>query len=236
MKKIEVAIIAAMEEECKSLIALMKEHSETVIGTFTFHLGLLENKQICLLQCGIGKVNAAIGTALLLNNWTPDYLINTGVAGGFQSSLSIGDIVLSTEVLHHDADATVFGYIPGQIPGMPETFLSDKKLLSHSQLLNPADSSVTLVPGIIASGDAFIHRDEQVDYIRKEFPNAAAVDMESAAIAQGCFIFNIPFLIIRSISDVTGDNDNHISYDEFMPIAARNSIDIVRKILTSYKP
>lgn len=229
--EIQVGIIAAMEEECKGLISLMQDRNETQIGSFIFHTGVLEGKTSCLLQCGIGKVNAAVGTALMIHSWHPSYILNTGVAGGFLPTLKIGDIVLSTEVLHHDVDVTIFDYKIGQLPGGPETYLADEKLLKIASALTPQDPGIHLIPGKIASGDIFVHKDEQIQKIRKDFSDVAAVDMESAAIAQVCHSFRTPFLIIRSISDVTGDEENHISYDEFMPIAAKNSIDMVRKIL-----
>ena len=200
-------------------------------GPLLFHKGLLAGRTICLLQCGIGKVNAAVGTALMIQNWAPEKLINTGVAGGFLSSLKIGDIVLSTEVVHHDVDVTVFGYKRGQLPGGPEVYKADPSLLRTASSLTPADEKIHLVPGKIASGDIFVHREEQVEDIRSGFSDVAAVEMESAAIAQVCHAFDTPFLIIRAISDVTGDEENHVSYDEFMPVAARISIDMVLKIL-----
>ncbi|OQY34051.1 MAG: 5'-methylthioadenosine/S-adenosylhomocysteine nucleosidase [Spirochaetaceae bacterium 4572_59] len=229
--KIQVGIIAAMEEECKGLIKLMQDRRETQMGAYSFHTGLLEGKSVCLLQCGIGKVNAAVGTALMIHTWHPASILNTGVAGGFLSSLKIGDIVLSTEVLHHDVDVTIFDYKIGQLPGEPESYKADKDLLRKASALSPRDPAIHLIPGKIASGDIFVHKDEQIQKIRKDFSDVTAVEMESAAIAQVCHSFKTPFLIIRAISDVTGDEENHVSYDEFMPIAAKNSIDMVQKIL-----
>lgn len=226
-----IGIIAAMEEECKGLIQLMKGREETPMGPFLFHTGELAGQEVCLLQCGIGKVNAAVGTALMIREWAPRYLLNTGVAGGFRKGLKIGDIVLSTEVLHHDVDVTVFGYEIGQLPGAPAAFRADPALLERVSALTPPSPSVKLVPGKIASGDVFVHQEEQVARIRRDFPETAAVEMESAAIAQVCESFQTPFLIIRSLSDVPDEQENHVSYDEFMPIAARNSIDMVLKIL-----
>ena len=230
---VEYGIIAAMEEECKGLIHLMEKREETTVGPFVFHSGILGGQTVSLLQCGIGKVNAAVGTALMIEKWAPRKILNTGVAGGFLPSLKIGDIVLSTEVCHHDVDVTIFGYKTGQLPGGPETYQADQELLKKTSTLKPADPAIHLIPGKIASGDIFVHRDEQVEKIRKDFQGIAAVEMESAAIAQVCHAFSVPFLVIRSISDVTGDEENHVSYDEFMPVAAKNSIDMVLKILNN---
>ncbi len=170
----------------------------------------------------------------MIREWSPVYILNTGSAGGFHSELKIGDIVLSTEVLHHDADARVFGYVSGQVPGMPPTYKGDPDLIALGGTLKSADPQVRILKGVIASGDSFISREDQIQKIQSEFPQVAAAEMEAAAIAQACHLFQTPFLIIRSISDVVGDQDNHISFDEFLPIAARNSLDIVVKIIKSY--
>jgi len=234
MRKAEIGIIAAMKEEALGLIELMKDRTELVRGSFTFHSGKLLGKSVILLQCGIGKVNAAVGTALMIGEWSPSYILNTGSAGGFREGLKIGDIVLSEEVLHHDVDAEVFGYDPGQVPGMPTAYLAEGSLLKCALKLKPESPEVHLSKGVIASGDSFISRDQQVNRIKEIFPRVAACEMEAAAVAQTCHLFKIPFLIIRSISDVVGDKNNHMSFDEFLPIAARNSMDIVCKIIKAY--
>ena len=230
----DFGIIAAMEQEAAEMIALMENREEMSIGPFNYHNGTVYGKRVCLLQCGIGKVNAAVGAALMIRQWNPRHILNTGSAGGFHSELHIGDIVLSEEVLHHDADAEVFGYKPGQVPGMPESYKGDPALLKCALPLHCEDASVRMIGGVIASGDAFISKPEQIQRIRTVFPQVAAAEMEAAAIAQTCHLLNTPFLIIRSISDVVGDEDNHMDFDEFLPIAARNSLDIVAKIIKSF--
>jgi adenosylhomocysteine nucleosidase len=235
MSHIEVGIIAAMKEEATELISRIEERKEEKRGSLIYHTGLLDGKPVCLLQCGIGKVNAAVGTAIMISEWSPGYILNTGSAGGFHQNLTIGDIVLSDEVLHHDVDARVFGYKNGQVPGMPSSYKGDRDLLSCALALQCEDPSVHLISGIIASGDSFISQDDQIRRIQTIFPQVAASEMEAAAVAQTCHLFGTPFLIIRSISDVVGDKDNHMSFDEFMPIAARNSIDIVGKIIKTFR-
>jgi adenosylhomocysteine nucleosidase len=232
--KTELGIIAAMEEEASGLIRIMEKRKEEIRGSFTYHTGTLFGKSVCLLQCGIGKVNAAVGTALMISEWSPSYILNTGSAGGFHKDLKIGDIVLSDEVIHHDADAEVFGYKPGQVPGMPVSFHGDRALLNCALKLKTHDPSVHLISGVIASGDAFISKEDQITRIQTIFPQVAACEMEAASVAQTCHLFQTPFLIIRSISDVVGDKDNHMSFDEFLPVAARNSVDIVGKIIKTY--
>ena len=234
MSQTDIGIIAAMEQEAEGLIGMMEDRTDTVRGSFTYHAGRLFGKSAVLLQCGIGKVNAAVGTALMITEWSPSYILNTGSAGGFRKGLAIGDIVLSEEVIHHDADAEVFGYAPGQVPGMPAAFKGDPRLLDCALGLTPEDPTVHLSRGVIGSGDSFISRDDQIDRLKKTFPRVAACEMEAAAVAQTCHLFQIPFLIIRSISDVVGDEDNHVSFDEFLPVAARNSMDIVGKIIKAF--
>jgi adenosylhomocysteine nucleosidase len=122
-----------------------------------------------------------------------------------------------------------------QIPGMPAVYKGDQALLDCALQLSCQDPSVHLTEGQIGSGDAFISEQEQITGIQKLFPQMKAAEMEAAGIAQSCYLFHTPFLIIRSISDVVGDRDNHISFDEFLPLAARNSMDIVIKILKTFK-
>jgi len=235
MKNADLGIIAAMEEEAVGLIGLMDDRTQEVRGSFTYHTGQLFGKSVVLLQCGIGKVNAAVGTAVMIGEWSPSYILNTGSAGGFRKGLAIGDIVLSEEVIHHDVDVEVFGYEPGQVPGMPAGFRGDQSLLDCALKLKPENPEVHLIGGVIASGDSFISKDEQITRITEVFPRVDACEMEAAAVAQTCHLFQTPFLIIRSISDVVGDEDNHISFDEFLPVAARNSMDIVGKIIKAYR-
>jgi len=235
VKNADLGIIAAMEEEAEGLISQMENRTQEIRGSFTYHRGELFGKSAVLLQCGIGKVNSAVGTALMISEWSPAYILNTGSAGGFRKGLTIGDIVLSEEVIHHDVDAEVFGYAPGQVPGMPEGYRGDPGLLACALGLKPENPEVHLTGGVIASGDSFISKEEQIARITKVFPRVAACEMEAAAVAQTCHLFKTPFLIIRSISDVVGDEDNHMSFDEFLPLAARNSMDIVGKIIKAYK-
>ncbi len=232
--KVDAGIIAAMEQEAAGLIDRMENRTEEKRGPFVFHLGAIDGKSVCLLQCGIGKVNSAVGAALMIQEWSPSYILNSGSAGGFHWDLTIGDIVLSDEVLHHDVDACVFGYVPGQVPGMPATYKGDRALLEFAAGLECEDKSVHLKSGVIASGDSFISQDDQIKRIKTLFPKVACGEMEAAAIAQTCHLLETPFLIIRSISDVVGNEDNHLSFDEFLPIAAKNSLDIVGKIIKNF--
>ena len=122
----KIGVIGAMEIEVVRLRALLSDKNEHQKGGFVFYTGKLNGNDIILLQSGIGKVNAAIGAAIMIDNFIPDFVINTGAAGGFPGELKVGDIVISNELIHHDMDCTVFGYKNGQVPGMPASFVADK--------------------------------------------------------------------------------------------------------------
>jgi len=227
----KIGIIAAMEEELKEIRSRLENQKEVHYGQFSYYTGRLCGYDVIVLLCGIGKVNAAVGTTLLLDKFKPAYVINTGVAGGFPDLLKIGDIVISTEVRHHDADATIFDYEYGQIPRMPVAYQADKKLLNLASKSLTGKNSPRIVKGEIMSGDSFIYHPEQVRKIRERFPFVLAVEMEGAAIAQTCYLFSTPFVIIRSISDnVTVEQSEQI-YKKFLTKAAENSIALTINLL-----
>ena len=155
----KIGIIAAMEEELRTLRERLEEQEETRYGQFRYYTGRLCGHDVALLLCGIGKVNAAVGATLLIDKFGPDYVINTGVAGGFPPDmLNVGDIVISTDVRHHDADATIFNYEYGQIPRMPAAYQADDRLRRLACRFLPKDSSIKVLEGQIMSGDSFIHQ------------------------------------------------------------------------------
>lgn len=231
----KIGIIAAMEEELELLVNKLQNCKEIHFGQFKYYTGKIDEVDVALLLCGIGKVNAAVGATLLIDKLNPDYLINTGVAGGFPENLKVGDIVISSEVRHHDADATVFDYEFGQIPKMPPAFKADENLVKIAGQLSPLDSTISIFVGPILSGDSFIHHPKQIDKIIERFPNIMAVEMEGAAIAQTSYLFNVPFLLIRSISDKVHEVGSSDIYKEFMESAAQNSVQIVLELLNQMK-
>ena len=227
----KIGIIAAMEEELQELRDRLEHQSETRYGQFHYYTGRLCQHQVALLLCGIGKVNAAVGATLLIDKFFPDYVINTGVAGGFPKNLNVGDIVVSTEVRHHDADVTVFNYEYGQIPRMPAAYQADSTLVSMASQALSGKADIHIIQGPVMSGDSFIHHPDQIDHIQEKFPSILAVEMEGAAIAQTCYLFEIPFVIIRSISDVVTAEQSHEIYEQFMTTAAQNSVALVLNLL-----
>ncbi len=222
----KIAIIGAMEEEVTRLRDRMDDKTVQVIAGCEFTTGRMDGVDVVLLRSGIGKVNAAMSTSILLEKFTPDYVINTGSAGGYDPELNVGDLVISTEVRHHDVDCTVFGYEYGQVPQLPPAFLADKELIKVATEGAKEISDIQTVQGLIATGDTFMNDPVRVDYIRDKFTDLKAVEMEAAAIAQVAYQFGIPFVIIRSLSDIAGKESN-ISFDQFLEKAALHSTNLV---------
>ncbi|AKP47898.1 MULTISPECIES: 5'-methylthioadenosine/S-adenosylhomocysteine nucleosidase [Bacillus] len=230
----KIAIIGAMEEEVAILRNQIESSSTDKIANSEYTSGKLKGADVVLLKSGIGKVNAAMSTAVLLYHYQPDVVINTGSAGGLNPELQVGDIVISTEVRHHDVDATVFGYEYGQVPQMPAAYLADKRLIETAARSAETLTGVQVVKGLITTGDSFMSDPDRVESIRHKWNDLQAVEMEAAAIAQVCYQFGTPFVIIRSLSDIAGKESN-ISFDQYLEKAARNSAELVVKMVESLK-
>jgi adenosylhomocysteine nucleosidase len=232
-----IGIIGAMEDEIVLLrSALVQPQIENLYG-FELCGGDLEGKRVVLLRCGIGKVNAAVGCALLITAYKPDLVINTGSAGGIDPSLNCGDAVIAEGLIHHDVDVTAFHYAPGQVPGMPGVFPVPEDLISRAEQAVDDLKQEGILPatfnharGLIGSGDVFMHEPERIALVRKLFPELKAVEMESAAIAQTCFLFKVPALIIRALSDIAGV-ESPVTFSEFLPVASKYSAEIVRRLV-----
>ncbi|MFN2408732.1 MAG: 5'-methylthioadenosine/S-adenosylhomocysteine nucleosidase [Halomonas sp.] len=226
-----IGIIGAMAQEVSILASQLDNPERYEHAGFIFHRGTRYGLDVTILQSGIGKVNAAVGTALLLERHQPDAVINTGSAGGFASDLNIGDIIISDEVRHHDVDAMVFGYEMGQVPGMPAAYLADTALRKVAQGAIKTLGEVNVREGLIATGDAFMADPARVDATRAFFPTMLAVEMEAAAIAQTCHLYQCPFVVIRALSDIPGSGDNHLSFEQFLDVAANHSSRMVDQML-----
>ncbi|HCR4097735.1 TPA: 5'-methylthioadenosine/S-adenosylhomocysteine nucleosidase [Providencia rettgeri] len=226
----KVGVIGAMEQEVAILRSQIENCQTISRAGYEIYTGKINGVDVALLKSGIGKVAAAIGTTLLLEHCQPDVVINTGSAGGLDPRLNVGDIVVSTEVRYHDADVTAFGYEPGQMAQCPPAFVADSNLINVAeQCINLLDMNA--VRGLVCSGDAFINGAEPLARIKAMFPQVAAVEMEATAIGQVCHQFGVPFVVVRAISDVA-DKESHTSFDEFLPIAARQSSLMINAILT----
>tara|TARA_R110002124_G_scaffold5340_10_gene33522 strand:- start:935 stop:1642 length:708 start_codon:yes stop_codon:yes gene_type:complete len=226
-----IGIIGAMAQEVSTLVSQLDNPQRYEHAGFVFHTGTRYGLEVIVLQSGIGKVNAAVGTAILLERHQPDAIINTGSAGGFAADLAIGDVIISDEVRHHDVDAVVFGYEIGQVPGMPAAYLADKSLREVARNAIVSLGEVQVREGLIATGDAFMADPARVDATRAQFPSMLAVEMEGAAIAQTCHLYQCPFVVIRALSDIPGSGDNHLSFDEFLEVAADHSSRMVDQML-----
>jgi len=227
-------IIGAMEPEVAILKSKLVNATSKDIGGYTFHLGLLNDAEVIIVQSGIGKVAAALATAFLINEFQPDYVVNTGSAGGFEQSLKVGDIVISSEVRYHDVDVTAFGYEIGQLPANPAAYIP------HPTLVNAAKSGIALLDniqtlvGLITTGDTFMTKDDDIAKARANFPTMAAVEMEGAAIAQTCYQLNIPFVVIRSMSDIAG-KESPTSFEAYLETASVNSSQLVLNMIDKLK-
>ncbi|WP_341299856.1 5'-methylthioadenosine/S-adenosylhomocysteine nucleosidase [Lysinibacillus sp. FSL H8-0500] len=228
----KIAVIGAMEEEVELLRAALNDAQSTTIAGSEYTTGTYEGKEIVLLKSGIGKVNAAMSTTILLHEFQPDVVINTGSAGGYDEHLEVGAVVISDEVRHHDVDVTIFGYEIGQMAGMPAAYKSDERLMKVAEEAVKAVGEHQYGIGLICSGDTFMNDPVHVETVRHHFPQMKAVEMEAAAVAQVCYQFATPFVVIRALSDIAGKESN-ISFDEFLPIAAKHSTQVVLKAITS---
>lgn len=225
-RPLKIGIIGAMEEEVTFLRQQLEAREDLELAGYQFHSGRLAGQQVVLLKSGIGKVNAAIGTTILLERFAPDCIVNTGSAGGFAQELEIGDVVISSEVRQHDFDLTVFGYEPGQVPQMPPAFTPDPTLVAIAEHSIAKVEGVKTVKGLIATGDAFMNCPDKVAETRAKFPAMLAVEMEAGAIAQTCFRFGVPFIIFRALSDIAG-KESSLSFQEFLSQAGVHSAHMV---------
>ncbi|WP_386693656.1 5'-methylthioadenosine/adenosylhomocysteine nucleosidase [Lonepinella sp. MS14435] len=225
----KIGIVGAMAQEVEILLGLMTEKTETKVASAVIFEGKIADKAVVLVQSGIGKVAAAIATTALLQLAKPDVVINTGSAGGVAQGLKVGDIVISTETAYHDADVTAFGYVKGQLPACPPTFISDEKLTALAEKIAQQQGN-SVKRGLICSGDSFIAGGEPLQKIKSDFPQVVAVEMEATAIAQVCHSFAVPFVVVRAISDA-GDGQASISFEEFLPLAAKISSQMVLGML-----
>ncbi|GKV66756.1 MULTISPECIES: 5'-methylthioadenosine/S-adenosylhomocysteine nucleosidase [unclassified Sporosarcina] len=227
----KIAIVGAMEEEVEILRREIGLGKITAIGNCEFIEGKVGKHQVILTKSGIGKVNAAMATAILLQNYKPDIVLNTGSAGGTHPDLEVGTVVISDYVLHHDVDVTAFGYEPGQVPQLPASFPSDQNLIGLAREAVVELDTYEHAVGTIASADTFMSDPQKVLQVKERFPRVIAVEMEAAAVAQVCYQFQTKFVVIRALSDIAG-KESSVSFDEFLPLAAKHSSQIVMRVIS----
>lgn len=225
-----IGIIGAMDEEVELLKSnMMIEHEETV-ASCTFYKGQLEGKDVVLTKSNIGKVNAGMATTILHERYQPTHIINTGSAGGFAKELKVGDLVISSEVRHHDVDVTAFNYEYGQVPDMPAFYEPSEQLVQVAEKAAVELPDLHTVRGLIATGDSFMQEAERVEFVRGKFPQLQAAEMEAAAIAQVSHHYGTPFVIIRSLSDIAGKESN-VSFDQYLETAGKNAATLIQGML-----
>ncbi|MBR5037075.1 MAG: 5'-methylthioadenosine/S-adenosylhomocysteine nucleosidase [Prevotella sp.] len=210
----KIGIIVAMEKELREL--------QKVFG---------DDPRYVIMQCGIGKVNAAIGAAEMIRQHHPDAIISSGCAGGNGDNLKVQDVVVSTELAYHDVycgEAVDGSCVYGQVQGMPARFQADPNMLAVAKKLSTINSPLSTVFGLIVTGDWFVDSREKMRQIIEKFPDAKAVDMESCAIAQTCHIYGVPFISFRIISDIPLSDTNASQYHDFWSQMADRSFHVTR--------
>ena len=230
MKKI--AIIVAMQSEFELVSNILENAEAREIEGAKALVGELSGKQIILLKSGIGKVNAAMQVTSLIAEMHPDYIINSGVAGGIGEGMHQGDIVVGTECCYHDVWCGEGAW--GQVQGFPLKFSANEHLLEAAKNVNSQQSTVNsrLVFGLICTGDQFISDLAILQGIKRNFPDGKAVDMESAAIAQVCYAKQVPFMSLRIVSDTPGmEPDNTTQYLDFFAEAPKKTFAVLRQLL-----
>ena len=227
MKKI--GIVFAMKEELDALLSKVELKNSYEIFDLTFYECEFNNMECVLVECGIGKVNAARSTQILIDNMKVECIINIGVAGGVSKELDICDIVVGEKLVQHDFDLTGFNHEKGYIPNVGKYIKSDEYLV---KIAMDNCEGIKVHKGVIASGDIFVTEEKMSDKINTKF-DALCVEMEGASIAQVCYLSHVPFLVIRSISDSPKKGNNKMSFDEFLLKSTDIVADYMKRILTS---
>ena len=223
----KIGIITAMSSEQKQLANQLENPTERKEGPFTYTEGTIKNNTIILMQCGIGKVNAAAGAVEMIRNFAPDCIISTGVAGGIDSCLRVMDVVVSSRIVYHDVWCGE-GNAYGQIQGLPLYFTGNETLYQCALSL---DTETAIHGGLICSGDKFITDRQELEAIKANFPEGLAVDMESASIAQVCHLYGAPFISFRIISDTPGAEKHLEQYKNFWGEMADRSFHVTEAFL-----
>lgn len=226
-RNMRLGVIVAMGKELEQLLGVVEKYSVEQHGNHTFYIGSAGRNEVVLHQCGIGKVNAAVGAMELISHYRPDNIVSTGVAGGASLFLEPGDVIVGKDCCYHDVYCGPEGEY-GQVQGLPARYPASSLLLEHSRQLEVAGN---LYEGLIVSGDWFVDSREKMGSILDHFPEAVGVDMESAALAQVCHIYGVGFLSIRTVSDVPLKDTHAAQYMEFWERVAEGSFQMTRTFI-----
>lgn len=225
----KIGIIAAMSSEREQLARLITGATSERCGLFEYTVGQLGGHTLYIMECGIGKVNAAVGASELIARLQPDAVVSTGVAGGIDPKAGVMEVVAASEVVYHDVWCGM-GNVYGQIQGLPPRFACDERLVRTASSLA---SETPVHAGLICTGDKFITERGELEHIKGDFPEGLAVDMESCAIAQVCYLYKVPFISFRIISDTPGADAHWQQYENFWDTMADRSFGVVRTFLES---
>ena len=225
----KLGIIGAMRIEVETLVQRLENVKETTHAWSTYYEGKLEGLDVVVVQCGVGKVNAAMCAQILCSCYGVTHLVNTGIAGSLCADLDIGDLVVSTDAMYHDVDCVNFGYPYGKIPGMDVvSFPADEKMIAYAfaaaEAVNPGHTK----KGRVASGDQFVAAKELKEKIIAN-TQGLCTEMEGAAIAQTAYRNGLPFVILRAISD-KADDSAEMDYPTFERIAAHRCAEVTRNL------
>lgn len=231
MKKI--GIIGAMDLEVEELKSKMSVANIVKKAKMDFYEGTLNGAEVVIVRCGIGKINAALCVQILADVFSVSHIINTGVAGSLNAKLDIGDILISKDALHHDMDVTIFGYALGEVPQMGfREFKADENLIALAKAsCEKVNPDLHTLVGRVVSGDQFISSKEVKERLISTFQGDCA-EMEGASIAHGAYLNDIPFVIIRAISD-KADDSAEMDYPTFEKEAARHSARLVEDLVAA---
>ena len=226
-----IGIISAMDEEVNRLKEEMTEVTITSKASMHFFKGKLKGKDVIVVRSGIGKANAAICAQILVDDFSVDIMINTGIAGSLNNDINIGDIVLSTDTLQHDMDVVAFGYELGQVPRMDvKEFKANESLVDIAgECCRRACPNISVFKGRILSGDKFVADNETKNRL-KELHNGYCTEMEGAAIGHTAYLNGVPFVVIRAISD-KADDSAHVDYSEFEKMAIANMTTLMLELV-----
>ena len=232
MKK-TLGIIGAEQQEIDLLLERLLLEKTVKKAGLSFFCGTIDSYPVVIVKAGIGKVNAAVCTQILVDEFGVDAVINTGIAGSLNAQIDIGDIVISTDVLHHDMDAVNFGYAPGQIPQMEVfSFVADEPMAELAEkVCHQVNPEIKVFRGRVVSGDQFISDRATKDRITEQF-HGFCTEMEGAAIAQAAYLNQIPFIVIRAISDKADDSASE-DYPTFEKKAVEHSVRLVEGFLAA---
>ncbi|MEW9093667.1 MAG: 5'-methylthioadenosine/adenosylhomocysteine nucleosidase [Clostridiaceae bacterium] len=225
-----IGIIGAMIEEVEPLLKDLKLERKLVKAGMEFNHGELWSNKVVIVKSGIGKVNAAVCTQILIDDFNVDAVINVGVAGGVGDDVYPGDVIIAENLVQHDMDSTAFGDKRGQIPRLDTfDFKCNETLLLKAKRACEKMNNCKYFVGRIVTGDQFIADSDKIKWLSEEF-SALACEMEGGSVAQVCHLNDIPFVVIRSASD-NANNGAHMDYEKFKPIAVNNSVTILKNML-----